>query len=95
MIAKYKKGAGFGIMAACWVAGIFFLCSLNTDANIPSTAPQSVAKNTPNKSVSLSQLQKELQSTLSLPTERDITGIELFLFEPLPEAPKKVRKKVK
>ena len=95
MIIKYKKGAGFGIMALCWFAGIFFLCSLSTDANIPSAAPQSVAKNTPNKSGNLSQLQKELQSTLTLPTEHDITGIDLFLFEPLPETPKKVRKKTK
>jgi hypothetical protein len=95
--AKYKKGAGFGIMAVCWAAGIFLLCPLNTGANMPSAAPQNVIKNTPNNKGGgrLSQLEKELQGTLALPSERDITGLELFLFEPLPEVPKKVRGKAK
>ena len=74
--AKYITG--IGAMLICWTIGINTLLAHNKPAP---------AKN---KVENFAHKFHEVQSKLELPAkEADITGIDLFLFEPLPKPVKK------
>lgn len=83
-LINIKRAAGVVTMAACWLVTPFLL--LESPAATPNNAPAPAP---------LERFECEahaVESALELPSESDITGIDLLLFEPLPDIKAIVKK---